>query len=1124
MPLILLIAAFLGSLPFIRARTAGPEGARHTPIGDESSASRGEHASLDDVRTLIRKDGDYSGAESLAREILAREEAAHGEESLQVARVLDLLVEAIQRGGRAKDPEATESAERALKIKRAVLPPNHQEISATLNQLAWLKREIGRPHEALGFFKEALEIREGHYAEDPLPVAWASENYATALLDLGRFEEARPYFERGLEITVRERAPGHPEVAGSKYNLARVLWRLGFYSRSKALFTDALEITVENSGPEHRHVAWVLTGFASMLHRTGEYAAARERLERALAIATKLEDRYFMAEILNNLGLVHRDLVDYVAAESFYRRSREEALESRGRMHSSVARAIKNLGEVYHLTGDYERAGSLYREAMAIRTEVLGPEHPSVAATQEALAALLADTGDYPASKERYEAALAIWKKSLDLDHPAFARVSNALASVLVEMGDSAAARARYIQAMLIRERSFGSTHPLMAEIFANLAMLLAGSGQSSDALNLALRAERISRENVRLTARSLPDRQALRYAAVQASGLHLALAIAADSGDGAIHRRAWDSLIRSRALILDEMVSRHRSVGGADDPEVSRLLEDLSAASKRYANLVVRGPDPEHPEQYRGLLRGARAAMEEAERALARKSAAFEGERTRERIGMWEVAGSVPSGSALVGLAFCEPPVAAGERAGRAGAGARRSATGPRSGRARPRSFYLAFVLRSGMADPELVRLGYGERIEDLILRWTEAAGREIPAAGGAAERQEGASRGIGDDLRRAVWDPLVPLLGNAERVFIVPDGALHSLNFAALPVGEDGYLVESGPLIHYLASERGLVPADERPSPGRGLLLVGGAAFGAIDDSVAQAGGARSAGRGERPGSGDQGSSGGALAECPAFREHRFPDLPASAREAAEIAALWERAGESSGTVRGREGTAGGERSDDVRLLEGAAATEAAFKDAAPGRRVLHLSTHGFFLDDRCPSITASLRSHRGIGFLSHAAEPPPRPLVGDNPLRLSGLALAGANRRSDAGPDEEDGILTAEEAAAMNLAGVDWAVLSACQTGAGEVRTGEGVIGLRRAFRVAGASTVIMNLWSVEDQAAREWMRALYEASLLEGLGTAEAVREASRRVIRRRRSEGVSTDPHYWGGWIASGEWR
>ena len=109
-------------------------------------------------------------------------------------------------------------------------------------------------------------------------------------------------------------------------------------------------------------------------------------------------------------------------------------------------------------------------------------------------------------------------------------------------------------------------------------------------------------------------------------------------------------------------------------------------------------------------------------------------------------------------------------------------------------------------------------------------------------------------------------------------------------------------------------------------------------------------------------------------------------------------------------------------------------------------------------------------------------------------------------------------------MDLSGVEWAVLSACDTGLGEVRASEGVFGLRRAFRIAGVETLIMSLWSVDDEATREWMGNLYEARFTEGMSTSESVREASLRMLKRRREKGESTHPFTWGAFVAAGEWR
>ena len=150
--------------------------------------------------------------------------------------------------------------------------------------------------------------------------------------------------------------------------------------------------------------------------------------------------------------------------------------------------------------------------------------------------------------------------------------------------------------------------------------------------------------------------------------------------------------------------------------------------------------------------------------------------------------------------------------------------------------------------------------------------------------------------------------------------------------------------------------------------------------------------------------------------------------------------------------------------------------------------------------------------------------RPVPGENPLLLSGLALAGANRRASAAPDGDDGILTAEEVASLDLSGVEWAVLSACDTGVGEIKAGEGVFGLRRAFQIAGARSVIMSLWSVDDQSTRAWMSALYDARFARGRSTSDAVHDASLALLRDRRGKGLSTHPFFWAAFVAAGDWQ
>jgi CHAT domain-containing protein len=150
------------------------------------------------------------------------------------------------------------------------------------------------------------------------------------------------------------------------------------------------------------------------------------------------------------------------------------------------------------------------------------------------------------------------------------------------------------------------------------------------------------------------------------------------------------------------------------------------------------------------------------------------------------------------------------------------------------------------------------------------------------------------------------------------------------------------------------------------------------------------------------------------------------------------------------------------------------------------------------------------------------------------LSGLVLAGANRPPQPGVD--DGLLTAEEVASLNLPGVELAVLSACETGLGPLAAGEGVLGLQRAFQVAGTRTVVASLWKVNDQATRALMERFYENLWSKRLSKLEALRQAQLSMLREGPDRGMEIvgapkpaapqrhPPFLWAAFVLSGDWR
>jgi CHAT domain-containing protein/Tfp pilus assembly protein PilF len=1095
-------------------------------------------ASLDTVRSLI-KAGRYADAEAIARQLLQQAEADQGPQSLPVARALDLLSEALWRAGKAADSGARTMAERAVRIKEQTLGQGDPELARSLTNLGGLLRQLGEYPAARQAYERAVQIQESALGPQHLDLATTLNALSILTRDMGEYAAARQLTERALQIRVRALGPNHPDVAASLNSLGsvlveahehqaartayeralairlqalgpdhplvavthtglgRVLFELGDYAQAIDHFQRAIEIREKALGPSNPDLAATLSNLAAMLWIAGDYARARPLYERALAIQEKAlgPEHPGVTLTLHNYGSLLRSMGDYATARATLERGLEIEQRTLGAAHRQVGESLANLADLLLDMGARDEARPLLTRAVQVLEAAVGQDDPRLARALGSMARLEREDGALAAARPLLERSLRIQQRALGGSHPDVANTLRQLADVERASNDLAAARRDYERALAIQEITLGANHPALGSTLDGCALALAGAGEFDTAIAVALRADQIGRDHLRLTVRTLAEREALRYAAVRGCGLDLALSLCSSGRAVAASPSVLDALIRSRALVLDEMASRHRTVAATGAADVVQLAEDLAGARQRLANLAVRDLSTQDPTSYRKLLDLARAEEERAEHALAQRSATFRQRLEQDQVGLPEIMAALPAGSALVSYARYQRQTLDG-------------------GPAVPA--YAAIVLRADERQPQIVPLSDAATVEGLVQRWRDEIARGVASQGAAAASLEAGCRRAGAQLRAAIWDPMAPLLEGVAQVFAVPDGALNLVSLAALPTPDDSsqrYLVDSGPLLHYLSAERDLARADAGAVSGKGLLAVGGPEF---DSARPFAGRVTVAQR-----LGAQVATGitaavyrGPTSSCGDFASLRFVPLAASARETKEVAGLWKK-----GAGAGAPGT---DDRREVLRLTGSEATEAAFKREAPGRRMLHLATHSFFLGgEACGSAIATEGSATGERGPTSAPGPA---TIRENPLLRAGLALAGANRRALAGPDEEDGVLTAEEIAALDLSGVEWAVLSACATGVGEVVQGEGVLGLCRAFRVAGAGTLIMSLWAVEDEATRAWMDALYAARLQDRLGTAQAVRSASLAILRERRAHGESTHPFYWGGFVAAGNWR
>ncbi len=1119
---------------------------------------------LDSLR-LLNGRAEYAAAENGARALLARLEAARGTDSLEIVATLDVLVKSLLEGGKAGEPECRRLAERAVAMGERAAGPEDPSVAFSLNALGAVLDRLRDPEAAATMHRRALAIREKAFGpEDPV-VAESLTNLGAALTGTGNDAQALELYERGLAIREKALPPDDPDLAVTRHNLAemlaaraeftrarslfelslpvfeksptlavhvpsflvslgRVLDELGATSESSVLFDRAIAIAEQRLTENDLSLAETLLGCGNHFWHRGEYAKARRLLERSQAIREKLlaPDDPGVALGLTSLGVVAMATYDHATSRRYYEKALAIYEKALGPDHFIVAIVAGNLGHEVMESGDLATARALWERGLAINEKTFGPRNPRVASDLTNLAKVQIRLGDFAATRALSERAISIREEAFGPRHHEVAFATGLLANLYSYMGNDSAARPLYERAISILAEVQGRDHPRVGFQRDRLARLLARQGDFTAAMNGALEAGRIARDNMQANGASVSEREALRLAGNLRWGHDLSLTLLSRGLASESQRRAYDAMVRSRAVVLDVMAERHRLAGGSADPRVAALAANLAVTRERLSTLAVRGAGRMKPEVYRPLVDSLRIEKEKAEHELAEASLSFARGLTRQRAGLDEVVAELPAGSALVSvvqysrLDFApRTPLPAGVPAPAltGGSGV------PDAGIATTdTAAYLAFVLRAGEREPQVIDLGPAQAIDHLVERWKEDASGRWLRAGMSTERAEAAYRASGGALRRAVWDRLLPALGDAARIFVVPDGTLNLVNLAALPAEAGGYLVEQGPIVHLLSAERDLVRGVPAPHGGS-LLALGapdyestlpGAAPGDSIVVVVAAGVESSAPpvaayRGPRSG-------------CADFSTARFEPLPATGDEVAAIVRLWEKSVRPRSKARASE-------------LRGAGASESALKRAVSGCRVLHLATHGFFLGGDCES---AWKPGRGIGSLGSAADSSAdqaarwvdsQPQVrGENPLLLSGLVLAGANRRAAAGEGADDGILTAEEVASLDLTGVEWAVLSACETGVGDVRSGEGVFGLRRAFQAAGASTLIMSLWSVEDEATRSWMKALYQGRLGKQMATAEAVRNASLTVLRERRKQRLPTHPFYWAAFVATGDWR
>ncbi len=960
-----------------------------------------------------------------AREGLARAVSEGGARSVKAAWWLDRLVESLVHANTPDLEELLMLAQRTADLDVDLYGDTSAEAARSLARLGRVLNDCGAAADAESVLRRALASYDA-LGGSPDP------------------DHAAAHYSLGIVLKSRERWVAAREHLQASLDMLEALG-LG----------DAVE-TVD------------IVGSLAVLDReTGQLGDARAGFERQLAIRRRIlgEQHGLVADAWNNLGTVLVDLGLSADAKSAYQRAIAIYELNGGPPNSGQANALFNYGILLSADLANARAVEFVEKGTELHKVISGPESADYAGCLTVLGGVYAERGRPEAALTIFGQAATLWERLRGPEHSEVAIALGNRATCLRQLHRLHESYSDFDRAVTIAEHTLGSEHPWTLQMIQGRAATAYDLGDDRTAADDGIRMERSRASVIRTLALDLASEESMGLAANLPSGADIVLSALARGGTGRQREAALDATIRTRASVLDALAKRNRVLVSINDPKTNEQREHLAADRARLAIEFSRFSS--ELDGSGNEFRQLQEAVNRDEIELARNNRTVALDRVRETAGLDELRAAMPSDAALVSFV----------RFGKLGEPTSDPApTVQGEGVAETfRTYYGAFVLKPGQSEPDFVVVGKTADIDAAISEWRARVASAPPATTAAARVVEARYRLTAARLRASLWDPVARDLGRVNRVFIVPDGEINVVSFATLSTPSGAYLLETGPAIHYLSSERDLLrPRSSSATPS--LLAFGGPDFEQASDSARE---------GPAPSVG-QGSFRGAPPGCLEFRRTRWKALPNATLEAEEVGNLWMK----------RHGVA------SVRELTGARASEAAFKALAPKFDVLHLATHGFVLAGDCAPAAASLSP---------------------DSLLLAGVVLAGANRRNTANTTGEDGVLTAEEIASLDLSGVSWAVLSACETGLGRIHAGEGVFGLRRAFQVAGVGTLVMSLWKVRDDRARQWMRSLY-ASRTAGHDTVTAARDASLSILNSRRRSGADTHPFWWGAFVAAGDWE
>jgi len=983
--------------------------------------------------------------------------------------------------------EAEMMLRKALKTYKDISGEDNSETLSTSVNLAQLYLSQGKLESAQELFEKVLPLMKKVFNTTDFLILESKDNLAEIYRQQSKFSRAETLFLESLQVAVKEYGEQDPLVVQVKSHLAQLYEDMGRLKEALELHDQVYKIELVTLGEGHPNTAGNLNNLASVNRRLGNYNRAEKFFRESLKImiAALGEESPQAVSVMNNLALFLENQGLYDEAEPLFKKAFSISIKIQGEKHPTTLALLNNLAFLYESQGDFSRSELNYKKVIELNNDIFGETHTNTLSNQNNLAYLFLREERFKEARPIFAKVHRHWEKQLGGNHQNTLKALNNLGRVQKSLGELELAEKNLGAALKGRIKVFGKRHADTLRSMNDIAELYVVQQKNDQALKMFRETlkleEEVLGENHPYTFETLNNLSGLleklgkkeEAYKIYKTGFERrntffdrVLWVAGDNTRQSyirLHKPEQDAYVRMLLSLADERTAQ-------DLFEVSlRRKGMLLKITSETQQVVLMSAEPE--------LKRITDELTETRKKLAGLTLSGPTTENREQFPklVYELEERVNFLQLELGeksQRFRQSTKNVNVKQVLDGIGAN-AMVDFISFRGEDDTLRLVAIVANGGV------VSYVE-YEDLeIIRELIMEVREIVQDEGAEDED---IKSVALELWEVLWQPLTESLGETASIFISPDSVLNVLPFDVLTDEDDSYLLENFDL-RIISSARDLVMEPLQVTKGE-MLIIAGPDFDS--DKILKSPEARevshkrslSVAQGARMGSG--------------LRGLNFAPLPGAEKEGEVIK-------EVSDTK---------ERTTSI--FSQRVAEEKILRKISKAPEVLHIATHGFFLKEE-----EKLKKRlQGLSRGSSSVPPP-----ADNPLLRAGLAFAGLNSNASMLGEidtDNDGVLTAMEVLSLDLAGTELVVLSACETGLGEIHEGEGVYGLRRSFQEAGVKNVINSFWEVSDAGTQLLMTKFYD-KFLTGVPARQAMREARLEML-----EDVQwSAPFYWSAFVMVG---